>query len=293
MHTHVEQEFPAKEQVKLWAVKEALLRAASCTTSGLQRFIRFHLTALGRFHLTALAALDRPDCSFHLAACWLCPREIRAQHSVAIGPDEHVFQYNVLAEHDLKSGFVQPFDDCTVTARRTWGGISLGSPRGSVRSACAVRARCKSHVHSPLSPSRPCVAGWVRAECAPKDGGVGRSVLHHAAWAGDLSIFQSLVEAGADVSRQRNTAWRPNGGVRGRGATPLHHAVMYNRRQIVDYMLNTLGVPVDLPGEQGCTGLVNVPSWRRRSLLPRPPRTRGLGSGLLHASRSSAQATET
>ena len=162
-----------------------------------------------------------------------------------------------------------------------------------VRSACAVRARCKSHVHSPLSPSRPCVAGWVRAECAPKDGGVGRSVLHHAAWAGDLSIFQSLVEAGADVSRQRNTAWRPNGGVRGRGATPLHHAVMYNRRQIVDYMLNTLGVPVDLPGEQGCTGLVNVPSWRRCSLLPRPPRTRGLGSGLLHASRSSAQATET
>lgn len=98
----------------------------------------------------------------------------------------------------------------------------------------------------------------MRDECAPKDGSVGRSLLHHAAWVGDLSIFKKLVEAGADVTRQRNTAWRPNGGVRGRGATPLHHAVMYNRKQIVDYILNTLGVPVDLPGEQGCTRVVRL-----------------------------------
>ena len=142
-----------------------------------------------------------------------------------------------------------------------------------VCSACALQI---SRVLA-VEPVEP-VAGWVRAECAPKGGGVGRSVLHHAAWAGDLSIFQRLVEAGADVMRQRNTAWRPNGGVRGRGATPLHHAVMYNRKKIVDFMLNTLGVPVDLPGEQGCTGVVNVPSWQRRSLLPRPPGTRGLGA---------------
>ena len=31
-----------------------------------------------------------------------------------------------------------------------------------------------------------------------------------------------------DVGRQRNTAWRPNGGVRGRGATPLHIAALLN-----------------------------------------------------------------
>ena len=104
-------------------------------------------------------------------------------------------------------------------------------------------------------PNMVCPDGWVRAECAPKDGAVGRSVLHHAAWAGDLAIFKLLVQSGGDVMRQRNTAWRPNGGVRGRGSTPLHHAVMYNRIQIVDYLLNELGVPIDLAGEQGYTPL--------------------------------------
>ena len=132
-------------------------------------------------------------------------------------------------------------------------------------------------------PNMLCPDSFVRLHASEKfragqAQNTGRSLLHHAAWAGDLSIFQRLVEAGADVMRQRNTAWRPNGGVRGRGATPLHHAVMYNRKKIVDFMLNTLGVPVDLPGEQGCTGVVNVPSWQRRSLLPRPPGTRGLGA---------------
>ena len=132
------------------------------------------------------------------------------------------------------------------------------TPTWSAATVCRARAACSLQILTcarPLTPLSLCVAGWVREECAPKDGGVGRSLLHHAAWVGDLSIFKKLVEAGADVTRQRNTAWRPNGGVRGRGATPLHHAVMYNRKEIVDYILNTLGVPVDLPGEQGYTPL--------------------------------------
>ena len=55
-------------------------------------------------------------------------------------------------------------------------------------------------------PNMVCPDGWVRDECRPKDGGVGRSLLHHAAWAGELRIFKLLVDAGADVDRKRNTA---------------------------------------------------------------------------------------
>jgi hypothetical protein len=108
----------------------------------------------------------------------------------------------------------------------------------------AVGARDRTEVARLLArggdPNMVCPDGWVRAENAPKDGAVGRSLLHHAAWAGDLSIFKLLIESGADVHRQRNTAWRPNGGVRGRGATSLHHAVMYNRLPIVRYLLEEL-----------------------------------------------------
>eukprot|EP00930_Biecheleria_cincta_P040422 TRINITY_DN27700_c0_g1_i1.p1 TRINITY_DN27700_c0_g1~~TRINITY_DN27700_c0_g1_i1.p1 ORF type:complete len:311 (+),score=55.15 TRINITY_DN27700_c0_g1_i1:23-934(+) len=104
---------------------------------------------------------------------------------------------------------------------------------------------------------------WVRDEVAGKRG-TGRSLLHHAAWAGDLEIFKVLVAAGANCGRRRTTAWRPNGGVQGRGAgrelgltqaTPLHHAVMYKRQDIVEYLLTECRVDVDEPGEQGYTAL--------------------------------------
>jgi hypothetical protein len=91
-------------------------------------------------------------------------------------------------------------------------------------------------------PNMVCPDGWVRDECRPKQGDVGRSLLHHAAWAGDIEVFKFLVESGADVDRRRNTAWRPNGGVRGRGSTPLHHACMYNRQDIGEQ-----AVPVAAP----------------------------------------------
>ena len=104
-------------------------------------------------------------------------------------------------------------------------------------------------------PNMVCPDGWVRDECRPKEGGVGRSVLHHAAWTGDLSVFKALVDAGADVDRKRNTAWRPNGGVRGRGSTPMHHACMYGRMPILRYCLEELGCEIDAPGEQGYTCL--------------------------------------
>jgi hypothetical protein len=42
------------------------------------------------------------------------------------------------------------------------------------------------------------------------------------------------MQAGADVEARRKTAWRPHGGVRGRGATPLHSAVMYGREVTTD-----------------------------------------------------------
>lgn len=99
-----------------------------------------------------------------------------------------------------------------------------------------------------------CADSWVRDEVAGKRG-TGRSLLHHAAWAGDLDIFKVLVVAGANCGRRRTTAWRPNGGVQGRGATPLHHAVMYKRQDIVEYLLHECNVDVDEPGEQGYTAL--------------------------------------
>lgn len=104
-------------------------------------------------------------------------------------------------------------------------------------------------------PNMICPDGWVKDECRPKDGDVGRSLLHHAAWAGDVGIFKLLVESGADVERKRNTAWRPHGGVRGRGSTPLHHACQYNRVPIVLYLLDELGCDINAPGEQGYTPL--------------------------------------
>jgi len=82
-----------------------------------------------------------------------------------------------------------------------------------------------------------------------------RSLLHHAAWAGNLEVFRAIVEAGGDVERRRNTAWRPNGGVRGRGNTPLHAAVMYRRVPIIKFLLQELGCDVNSAGEQGYTPL--------------------------------------
>ena len=104
-------------------------------------------------------------------------------------------------------------------------------------------------------PNMVCPDGWVTEAARPRDGSIGRSLLHHAAWAGDLNVFKLIVAAGGDVGRQRNTAWRPNGGVRGRGATPLHHAVMYGREDIVAYLVDEEGADINAPGEQGYTAL--------------------------------------
>ena len=99
------------------------------------------------------------------------------------------------------------------------------------------------------NPSMICPDGWVRGECAPKDPNTGRSLLHHAAFIGDLEIFKSIVEAGGDVDKRRNKAWMPNGGVNGRGSTSLHAAVMYNREEIVKYLVDEIGVDINNAGE--------------------------------------------
>jgi ankyrin repeat protein len=103
-------------------------------------------------------------------------------------------------------------------------------------------------------PNMTCPDNFVRTAMAPKTKGTGRSLLHHAAWVGNLAVFRAIVEAGGDIERRRNTAWRPHGGVGGRGNTPLHAAVMYRRVPIVEYLLD-LGVDVNTAGEQGYTAL--------------------------------------
>jgi hypothetical protein len=106
-----------------------------------------------------------------------------------------------------------------------------------------------------VDPNMVCPDQWVRPEHAPRDGSTGRSLLHHAAWAGCLDVFRLIVQHGGDVHKRRDTAWRPNGCVHGRGSTPFHHACMYNRVEIVRYLLDELKVDVNQPGEQGFTPL--------------------------------------
>eukprot|EP00959_Pyramimonas_sp_CCMP1952_P197870 4138162-Pyramimonas_sp.AAC.1 len=51
-----------------------------------------------------------------------------------------------------------------------------------------------------------CPDYFVREENAGKQG-TGRSLLHHAAWAGDLDVFKLLVAQGADIARRRYGTW--------------------------------------------------------------------------------------
>eukprot|EP00759_Apiculatamorpha_spiralis_P020610 PhF_6_TR25873/c0_g1_i2/m.36577 len=87
--------------------------------------------------------------------------------------------------------------------------------------------------------------GWVR-----EAGGGGRTLLHHAAWVGDLDIFVFLVEHGASMTQPRQRNW-----ARAKGFTPFHHACFYNRAQIVKYCLETGNVDVNMIGEDGFTPL--------------------------------------
>lgn len=86
--------------------------------------------------------------------------------------------------------------------------------------------------------------GWVR-----ESGTGGRSLLHHAAWIGDLRIFKILVEHGADLCEPRQRNW-----ARAKGFTPFHHACFYNRLPIVEYCLDQ-GADPNLIGEDGFTPL--------------------------------------
>eukprot|EP01083_Nonionella_stella_P274905 933528_1 len=91
-----------------------------------------------------------------------------------------------------------------------------------------------------------CPDGWVRDEHA---GGGGRTLLHHAAWAGSLPVFVFLGTHGGNPLQRRVKNW-----AQPRGNTPFHHATMYGRADIVQWCLEH-GAPVDMAGEQGHTAL--------------------------------------
>eukprot|EP00281_Chroomonas_sp_CCMP1168_P015207 CAMPEP_0206211644 /NCGR_PEP_ID=MMETSP0047_2-20121206/102_1 /ASSEMBLY_ACC=CAM_ASM_000192 /TAXON_ID=195065 /ORGANISM="Chroomonas mesostigmatica_cf, Strain CCMP1168" /LENGTH=295 /DNA_ID=CAMNT_0053633547 /DNA_START=15 /DNA_END=899 /DNA_ORIENTATION=- len=89
--------------------------------------------------------------------------------------------------------------------------------------------------------------GWVRDEVSGKG---GRSILHHAAYVGDLPVFRFLVEqSGADMLRRRQRNWATF-----RGNTPFHAAAFYGRKNIVEYCLSN-GADINMQGEQGYTCL--------------------------------------
>ena len=86
--------------------------------------------------------------------------------------------------------------------------------------------------------------GWVKVA-----GSGGKSLLHQAAWMGDLDIFKVLVEAGADVCEPRRRNW-----ARAKGFTAFHHACFYNRVPIAEYCL-AQGADPNIVGEDGFTPL--------------------------------------
>ena len=86
--------------------------------------------------------------------------------------------------------------------------------------------------------------GWVR-EAGPG----GKSLLHQAAWVGDLEVFKYLVEHGADFCEPRRRNW-----ARAKGFTPFHHACFYNRTKIAAYCIEK-GADPNIIGEDGFTPL--------------------------------------
>lgn len=82
--------------------------------------------------------------------------------------------------------------------------------------------------------------GWVRDEHAGRG---GKSLLHHAVWVGDLDIFVTLVEHGADPAARRKKNW-----AQPRGMSSYHYAAFYNRPGILLYCLNN-GADVNMQGE--------------------------------------------
>ena len=85
----------------------------------------------------------------------------------------------------------------------------------------------------------------ARVDHAPPEarGAPGKSLLHHAAAAGDVAIFRELSGAGG---RGSWTLYRGN--------TPLHVAAAFNRVELVKWCVEN-GADVNTPGENGYTCL--------------------------------------
>lgn len=188
---------------------------------------------------------DKTDGAFagHAVSGAQCDPPIRAENQQPGAPAPHAAVPSSVTE--------------APSVRRPAGGGAISRSQDALWVAVGDRdvqevARLLSHG---VNSNMICPDQWVRSEHAPPDGSTGRSLLHHAAWAGSLQVFRLIVQHGGDVHRRRNTAWRPNSGVNGRGSTPLHHSCMYNRLDIVKYLLDEVGVDVNQPGEQGFTPL--------------------------------------
>src|SRR5437868_12054777 len=57
---------------------------------------------------------------------------------------------------------------------------------------------------------------------------LGGTALHDAAWAGEKSVVEYLIRAGADVNARHAEG----------GSTPLHYAVITNRPDVVEVLLD-------------------------------------------------------
>lgn len=107
-----------------------------------------------------------------------------------------------------------------------------------------LNARCDANSVCPDAQARDGVGGKR---------GLAKSLLHHAAWAGNLDVFRSLIEARATVDVGRAVV--RFGASKVRGTTCLHHAATHGRGEIMLYLLDAHGADIDAQSEDGLTPL--------------------------------------
>lgn len=87
------------------------------------------------------------------------------------------------------------------------------------------------------------------------------NALMTASKRGNLEMVRFLVEEGADVNAFDMDSYK----TRETGWTPLVHAAVHDRLEVVKYFVEELGIDVDQPDLAGCTPLMNTAFFRKKN----------------------------
>eukprot|EP00438_Fugacium_kawagutii_P009219 Skav224564 [mRNA] locus=scaffold4295:54545:61627:- [translate_table: standard] len=80
----------------------------------------------------------------------------------------------------------------------------------------------------------------------------GSTALHVAVWSGQLQMMKALCEAGARPDSTQNEGW-----------APLHIASRHGHAEIVEFLLDDLGLDADVPVDAGWTA-ANIAAWAQQ-----------------------------